>query len=249
MRLERKVTLISGAARGQGETEARLFAQEGASVVLGDILESEGEAAAAAIRESGGKAQFVALDVTSEADWISAVRFTVETFGRLDILINNAAIYSRTNIVDTDIEEWRRIMDINMTGVFLGTKHAVPAMRESGGGSIINISSTAGLVGSARGSAYGASKGGVRLFTKYTAIQHAPDGIRANSIHPGPIDTDMIADNISTPEGRAESLGRVPLGRIGTVMDVAYGALFLASDESSFVTGSELVIDGGITAQ
>ena len=175
--------------------------------------------------------------------------FTVETFGRLDILINNAAIYARTLIVDTDIEEWRRIMDINMTGVFLGTKHAVPAMRESGGGSIINISSTAGLVGSARGSAYGTSKGGVRLFTKYTAIQHAPDGIRANSIHPGPVDTEMISDNLSTPEGRAESLARIPLGRIGTVMDVAYGALFLASEESSFVTGSELVIDGGMTAQ
>ena len=249
MRLEGKVALISGGARGQGETEARLFAQEGASVVLGDILESEGAAAAAAIGESGGKARFIALDVTSEDDWISAVRFTVETFGRLDILVNNAAIYTRTRIVDTDIEEWRRIMDINMTGVFLGTKHAIPAMRELGGGSIINISSTAGLVGSAGGSAYGTSKGGVRLFTKYTAIQHAPDGIRANSIHPGPIDTDMIADNLSTPEGRAQSLSRVPLGRIGTVMDVAYGALFLASDESSFVTGSELVIDGGMTAQ
>ena len=248
MRLEGKVALISGAARGQGETEARLFAREGASVVLGDILESEGEAAAAAIRENGGNARFIALDVTSEDAWISAVRFTVETFGRLDILINNAAIYARTLIVDTDIEEWRRIMDINMTGVFLGTKHAVPAMRESGG-SIINISSTAGLVGSARGSAYGASKGGVRLFTKYAAIQHAPDGIRANSIHPGPVDTEMISDNLSTPEGRAESLARIPLGRIGTVMDVAYGALFLASDESSFVTGSELVIDGGMTAQ
>ena len=249
MRLEGKVALISGAARGQGETEARLFAREGASVVLGDILESEGEAAAVAIGESGGNARFIALDVTSEDAWISAVRFTVETFGRLDILINNAAIYARTLIVDTDIEEWRRIMDINMTGVFLGTKHAVPAMRESGGGSIINISSTAGLVGSARGSAYGTSKGGVRLFTKYTAIQHAADGIRANSVHPGPIDTDMIAENISTPEGRAASLVRIPLGRIGTVMDVAYGALFLASDESSFVTGSELVIDGGMTAQ
>ena len=249
MRLEGKVALISGAARGQGETEARLFAREGASVVLGDILESEGEAAATAIGESGGDARFIALDVTSEDDWISAVRFTVETFGRLDILINNAAIYARTLIVDTDIEEWRRIMDINMTGVFLGTKHAVPAMRESGGGSIINISSTAGLVGSARGSAYGTSKGGVRLFTKYTAIQHAPDGIRANSIHPGPVDTEMISDNLSTPEGRAESLARIPLGRIGTVMDVAYGALFLASEESSFVTGSELVIDGGMTAQ
>ena len=249
MRLEGKVALISGAARGQGETEAKLFAQEGASVVLGDILESEGEAAAAAIGESGGDARFISLDVASEDDWISAVRFTVETFGRLDILINNAAIYMRTPIVDTDIDEWRRIIDINMTGVFLGTKHAIPAMRESGGGSIVNISSTAGLVGASRGSAYGASKGGVRLFTKYTAIQHAPDGIRANSIHPGPVDTEMIADNLSTPEGRADSLSRIPLGRIGTVMDVAFGALFLASDESSFVTGAELVIDGGMTAQ
>ena len=249
MRLEGKVALISGAARGQGETEARLFAQEGASVVLGDILESEGEAAAAAIGESGGNARFIKLDVTREDDWVSAVRLTVETFGRLDILVSNAAIYARTRIVDTDINEWRRIMDINMTGVFLGTKHAIPAMCDSGGGSIINISSTAGLVGSGGGSAYGTSKGGVRLFTKYTAIQHAPDGIRANSIHPGPVDTEMIADNLSTPEGRADSLRRIPLGRIGTVMDVAYGALFLASDESSFVTGSELVIDGGMTAQ
>lgn len=177
------------------------------------------------------------------------MEFTLNTYGRLDVLINNAAIYKRTPIVQTGLDEWNQIMDINSTGVFLGTKHAVPAMQKSGGGSIINISSTAGLVGSERGSAYGASKGSVRLFTKYTAIQHAGDGIRANSIHPGPIDTEMIADNISTPEGRAESESRVPLGRIGTVMDVAYGALFLASDESSFMTGAELVIDGGVTAR
>ena len=203
----------------------------------------------AQIREDGGDASFIKLDVTSEDDWHDAVEFTLNTYGRLDILINNAAIYKRTPIVQTELDEWNQIMDINSTGVFLGTKHAVPAMQKSGGGSIINISSTAGLVGSGRGSAYGASKGSVRLFTKYTAIQHAEDGIRANSIHPGPIDTEMIADNISTPEGRAESEARVPLGRIGTVMDVAYGALFLASDESSFMTGSELVIDGGVTAR
>ena len=249
MRLEGKVALISGGARGQGEAEGRLFVAEGAKVVLGDILEVEGEAAAADIREGGGDASFVRLDVASEDDWRAAIDYTLETYGRLDILINNAAIYSRTPIVDTDVEEWRRIMEINSTGVFLGTKHAVPAMQRSGGGSIINISSTAGLVGSVRGSAYGASKGSVRLFTKYTALQHAADGIRANSIHPGPIDTEMIAENLSTPDGRAESESRVPLQRIGTVMDVAYGALFLASDDSSYMTGAELVIDGGVTAR
>ena len=249
MRLEGKVALISGGSRGQGATEAELFVKEGAKVVIADILEPEGNAVAAQIREGGGDASFIKLDVTSEDDWRDAMEFTLNTYGRLDVLINNAAIYKRTPIVQTGLDEWNQIMDINSTGVFLGTKHAVPAMQKSGGGSIINISSTAGLVGSERGSAYGASKGSVRLFTKYTAIQHAGDGIRANSIHPGPIDTEMISDNISTPEGRAQSEARVPLGRIGTVMDVAYGALFLASDESSFMTGSELVIDGGVTAR
>ena len=249
MRLEGKVALISGGARGQGATEGQLFVDEGAMVVLADILDVEGEATAAQIRENGGEASYVHLDVTSEDEWRSAVEFALQTYGRLDILVNNAAIYKRTPIVDTDVEEWRQIMEVNSTGVFLGTKHAIPAMQRSGGGSIINISSTAGLIGSARGSAYGASKGSVRLFTKYTAIQHATENIRANSIHPGPIDTVMIADNLATPEARAESEARVPLRRIGTVMDVAYGALFLASDESSYMTGAELVIDGGVTAR
>lgn len=249
MRLEGKVALISGGARGQGATEGQLFVDEGAKVVLADILDVEGEATAAQIRENGGEASYVHLDVTSEDEWRNAVDFALQTYGRLDILINNAAIYKCTPIVDTDVEEWREIMEVNSTGVFLGTKHAIPAMQRSGGGSIINISSTAGLIGSARGSAYGASKGSVRLFTKYTAIQHATEGIRANSIHPGPIDTVMIADNLATPEARAESEARVPLRRIGTVMDVAYGALFLASDESSYMTGAELVIDGGVTAR
>ena len=249
MRLEGKVALITGGARGQGATEGQLFVDEGAKVVLADILDAEGESTAAQIRENGGEASYVHLDVTSEDEWRAAIEFTLQAYGRLDVLINNAAIYRRTPIVDTDVEEWRQIMEINSTGVFLGTKHAIPAMRRAGGGSIINISSTAGLVGSARGSAYGASKGSVRLFTKHTAIQHATEKIRANSIHPGPVDTEMIADNIGTPEGRAESEARVPLGRIGTVMDVAYGALFLASDESSYMTGAELVIDGGVTAR
>ena len=249
MRLKGKVALITGAARGQGAAEARLFAAEGAKVVLADVLEGEGVAVTASIGERGGTAAFVRLDVTSEDDWRNAVDFTMRTCGRLDILINNAAIYKRTPIVETDLAEWNRVMDINSTGVFLGAKHAIPAMRESGGGSIVNISSTAGLVGSERGGAYGASKGSVRLFTKYAAIQHAADGIRSNSIHPGPIDTEMIADNLSTPEGRALSESRIPLGRIGDSMDVAYGALFLASDESSYMTGAELVIDGGMTAR
>ncbi len=249
MRLEGKVALITGGARGQGATEAKLFAQEGAAVVIADVLQDEGRQIEAEINEGGGRALFVDLDVTSSDDWQSAVEQTVETFGKLDILVNNAAIYSRTPIEHASEEEWDSIIDINLKGVFLGTKHSIAAMRDAGGGSIINISSTAGLVGSPRGGAYTASKGGVRLFTKNTAIQLAPDGIRANSIHPGPIDTDMIRDNIGTPEGLAASLERVPLKRIGTVDDVAYGALFLASDEASFMTGSELVIDGGVTAQ
>ena len=159
MRLEGKVALITGGSRGQGATEAELFVREGAKVVIADILEPEGNAVVAQIREGGGDASFIKLDVTSEDDWHDAVEFTLNTYGRLDILINNAAIYKRTPIVQTELDEWNQIMDINSTGVFLGTKHAVPAMQKSGGGSIINISSTAGLVGSGRGSAYGASKG------------------------------------------------------------------------------------------
>ena len=249
MRLDGKVAFISGGSRGQGAAEAKLFAKEGASVVMGDILEDEGRKLEAEINESGGRALFVKLDVTSESDWQEAVGQTVRTFGKLDVLVNNAAIYSRVRVEDTTVAEWDRIMAVNVKGVFLGIKHSIPEMRQAGGGSIINISSTAGLVGSPRGSAYTASKGGVRLLTKSTAVQYAADGIRANSIHPGPIDTEMIAENIGTPEGLAESVARVPLGRVGNVDDVAYGALFLASDESSYMTGSELVIDGGVTAQ
>ena len=249
MRLEGKVVFISGGSRGQGAAEARLFATEGASVVMGDILEDEGKRLEAEINESGGRALFVRLDAASESDWQDAIRQTVQTFGKLDVLVNNAAIYSRAPIKQTSAEEWDNVMAVNARGVFLGTKHSIQEMRKSGGGSIVNISSTAGLVGNTRGGVYGASKGAVRLLTKSTAVQHAGEGIRANSIHPGPIDTDMIADNIATPEGRAESEARVPLGRFGSVEDVAYGALVLASDESSYMTGSELVIDGGVTAQ
>ena len=249
MRLNDKVALISGGARGQGEAEARLFSREGASVVIGDVLEDEGKKVEAEINEAGGRALFVKLDVASESDWERAFRETVQRFGKLNILVNNAAINRTTRIEHTTVEEWDEVMAVNARGVFLGTKHAIPRMREAGGGSIINISSTGGIIGHSRGGAYGTSKGGVRLLTKSTAIQHAEDGIRANSIHPGAIDTEMIAATIGTTEGRAVSIARIPMGYIGTVEDIAYGALFLASDESSFMTGAELVIDGGFIAQ
>ena len=248
-RLKNKVAIITGAAKGQGEFEARLFASEGAIVVLCDIdIEACGKTAEE-ISSSGGNAVAMTLDVTSEPDWVGAIEQTLEFFGKLDILVNNAGIYSRVPIENTSVEEFDRILEVNLRGVFLGTKHAIPAMRTSGGGSIINISSTAGIVGNVGSGAYGASKGGVRSFTKYTAIQHASEGIRANSVHPGPIDTDMISDNLSTAEGRKSTESRIPMGRVGSIEDVAMGVLFLATDESSYMTGSELVIDGGMTAQ
>ncbi len=248
-RLEGKVALISGGARGQGAVEARMFAEEGASVVIGDILDEQGRQTEAELQELGYNVTFVHLDVTSESDWESAVQAAVSAYGKLDILLNNAGILIRKNIEETTEEDWDRIFSINAKGVFLGTKAALPAMRENGGGSIINISSTAGLVGSPNGSAsYTATKGAVRLFTKSTAIQHAREGIRCNSIHPGPIETDMIADTLNDPANMALRMQRLPLGRVGKPSEIAYGAIYLASDESSFVTGSELVIDGGTTA-
>ncbi len=248
-RLEGKVAIISGGARGQGAVEARMFAEEGASVVIGDILDEQGRQTEAELQELGYNVIYVHLDVTDESDWQSAVQTAISTYGKLDILLNNAGILIRKNIEETTVEDWDRIFAVNSKGVFLGTKAAIPAMRENGGGSIINISSTAGLVGSPNGSAsYTATKGSVRLFTKSTAIQHASEGIRANSIHPGPIETDMIADTLNDPANMALRMQRLPLGRVGKPSEIAYGAIYLASDESSFVTGAELVIDGGTTA-
>jgi cyclopentanol dehydrogenase len=249
-RLDGKVALISGGARGQGATEAQLFGREGARVVFGDILDEAGRQVEAQIRAAGGDATYVHLDVTNEEDWRVAVDTAVQRYGKLNVLVNNAGILLRKAIEEMTVEEWDRIMAINLKGVFLGTKHAIPAMRRAGGGSIINISSTAGLVGSPGGSsAYIATKGGVRLFSKATAIQHAKDNIRCNSVHPGPIATDMIRDTLESPDLWAQRLRRLPMGRAGTPEDVAYGVLYLASDESSYVTGSELVIDGGTTAE
>ncbi len=249
-RLKGKVAIISGGARGQGATEARMLAMEGASVVFGDILDDEGRQVEAQIRELGGEATYVHLDVTSETDWQSAVETAVTRYGKLNVLVNNAGILIRKTLEETTGEDWDRIMNINAKGVFLGTKAAIPAMRDAGGGSIVNISSTAGLVSSPSGSAsYTASKGAVRLLTKSTAVQYAREGIRCNSVHPGPIATDMIQDSLNDPAAMAERMQRLPMGRIGKPEEVAYGVIYLASDESSFVTGSELVIDGGTTAQ
>ena len=249
-RLDGKVALISGGARGQGATEARMLAMEGASVVFGDILDDEGRQVEAQIRELGGDATYVHLDVTSESDWQSAVDTAVSAYGKLNVLVNNAGILIRKTLEETTGEDWDHIMSINAKGVFLGTRAAIPAMREAGGGSIVNISSTAGLVSSPSGSAsYTATKGAVRLLTKSTAIQYAREGIRCNSVHPGPIETDMIQDSLSDPAQMELRMQRLPMGRVGKPEEVAYGVIYLASDESSFVTGSELVIDGGTTAQ
>jgi NAD(P)-dependent dehydrogenase (short-subunit alcohol dehydrogenase family) len=249
-RLDGKVALISGGARGQGAAEGKLMAREGARVVLGDLLDDAGRQVAADIRAGGGEATYVHLDVTNEASWQAAVRTAEETYGKLDVLVNNAGILNRKRIEETTEDDLDLILAVNLKGVFLGTKCAIPAMRRAGGGSIVNISSTAGLVGSPHGSpSYTATKGGVRLFTKSTAVQHAKDNIRCNSVHPGPVETPMIADSLNDPKELAARLQRTPLGRIGTVDDIAYGVLYLASDEASFVTGSELVIDGGTTAQ
>jgi cyclopentanol dehydrogenase len=249
MRLENKVAVISGGARGMGAVEAMLFAKEGAKVVIGDMLEDEGRKTEAEINEAGGECVFVSLDVSDESAWEKAVGEAVSRFGKLDILVNNAGIYRAHNVEETSSEEWDQIMDINAKGVFLGTKYAIPAMRKASGGSIVNISSVAGLVGSRETSAYNASKGAVRLLTKSTAIQYASEGIRANSVHPGTIETPMTEGFLADETKRADRLNRTPLKRLGRPEDVAYGALYLASDESSFVTGSELVIDGGRTAE
>src|SRR5262249_25353753 len=250
MRLAGKVALISGGARGMGADEGRLFAQEGAKVVLGDVLEGEGKAAEEAIRAAGGEATFVRLDVTSEADWEAAVATAERLHGRLDILVNNAGIGGGRRIADTTPDEGERTMAGNATGVFPGTPAVNARTARARGGSIVNISSQLGLVGTDNSSPhYQASKGAVRLLTKATAIQYAAEGIRANSVHPGPIVTPMTERRRADPEQSRLMVSRIPLGRYGQPREVALGVLYLASDEASFVTGSELVIDGGWTAQ
>ena len=250
MRLESKVAFISGGARGMGAAEAKMFAREGAKVALGDVLEEEGKQVEAEINETGGEALFVRLDVTRESDWERAISATVQRFGKLDVLVNNAAVAVFVEPDDATVADWDRQMAINAKGVFLGTKAAIPEMRKAGGGSIVNISSTSGLIGQGYiHPGYNASKGAVRLLTKSIAVQYAKEGIRANSVHPGGTLTSMTEKRLSDPEAYALSISRIPLGRFAQPEEIAYGVLYLASDESSYVTGSELVIDGGYTAQ
>ena len=244
-RLQGRVALISGGARGQGEAEARLFAHEGARVVLGDVLDAHGERVAAAI---GSAAVYVHLDVTQPADWQRAVDTAVRSFGKLTTLVNNAGILRMEGIEETTLEAWNQVVAVNQTGTFLGMKHTIPEIRKAGGGSIINISSIAGLIGVGAAAAYQATKGAVRILTKTAAVQYAKERIRVNSIHPGVITTKMVTEGID-PEARKMFELATPLGREGTAQEIAYGALFLASDESSYMTGAELVLDGGYTAQ
>ena len=249
-RLEGKAALISGGAQGQGESEVRLFAKEGARIVFGDILDTKGKKVEAEINEAGGVAKYVHLDVTDEKDWNSAAKLLSKLYGKLDILVNNAGIaMAGKNLEEVTSEEWDRIQEVNSKGVFLGVKAALPYMKASGGGSIVNISSMAGIVGVPGISAYTASKGAVRLLTKSIAIEYGAHNIRCNSVHPGYIETEMISGLLANSEAMTNRLAITPLGIFATAHDVALSVLYLASDESRYVTGSELVIDGGITAQ
>ena len=247
-RLEGKVALITGATGGQGNAEVKLFCQEGAKVVFGDLDDAKGKVLEEEIRNSGGETTYVHLDVTSESDWQKAVSKSVETYGQLDILVNNAGIFLRKTLEETSESEWDFVQNVNSKGVFLGAKSVISAMKKSGGGSIVNISSIAGLIGTAMASAYGASKGSVRLLTKSIAVQYGSDGIRCNSVHPGIIGETGMGDNLIEKLG-GDYLSDVPLGRFGIPKEIAMGVLYLASDESSYVTGSELVIDGGMVAK
>jgi 3alpha(or 20beta)-hydroxysteroid dehydrogenase len=242
--LDGKVALISGAARGQGEAEARRFVAEGAKVVIGDVLEYEGEAVA---HDLGDDAVFITLDVTSENAWREAVDSTVDAFGGLHVLVNNAGVLGAfTPLVDSSVEHFMKVLSINLLGTFIGIKVAAPAIRDSGGGSIVNISSTAGLWGVPFAADYTASKFGVRGLTKVAALELGRDRIRVNSVHPGGVLTDMV--KAVGDDGESSYYKRLPAGRIGTVADIANLVLFLASDESAYCTGTEFLIDGGMQA-
>jgi NAD(P)-dependent dehydrogenase (short-subunit alcohol dehydrogenase family) len=249
MRLANKVAIVTGAASGMGAATARRFAREGAAVVAADMLEDEGRAVAGSINAAGGKALFMALNVTDEAGWKTVVADTVRAFGRLDILVNNAGISGSATNDMLDSGLWERVMAVNATGVFLGTAAAVPQMQKDGGGSIVNLSSISGVVGqSFVHMSYNASKGAVRTMTKATAVQFGKDRIRCNSIHPGLMPPMRTSGATADPEVRARMLKTVPLGRAGEVDEVANAVLFLASDEASYVTGAELYVDGGFLA-
>ena len=243
-RLDGKVAIVTGGARGQGGAEATLFRSEGAEVVVTDVLRAEGEVLA---KEIG--ATFLPHDVRGEEEWAEVVRQTLDRHGRVDVLVNNAGIFQRAKLLDTDLATYRRIVDVNQVGVFLGMKAVAPAMIEQGAGSIVNISSIAGLRAAGGGFAYGASKFAVTGMTKSAAMELARHGVRVNSIHPGMIETDMMTEVTGGNAERHERFARsVPLQRAADPTEVARLALFLASDDSSYCTGSEFVVDGGLTA-
>jgi NAD(P)-dependent dehydrogenase (short-subunit alcohol dehydrogenase family) len=246
-----KVALVTGAASGMGAATARLFAREGAkAVVVADVLDKDGEAVVDELKKGGGTASYVHLDVTNEAEWQAAVDKTVAAHGGLNVLVNNAGISGSAaeDLYDTAL--WHKLMDINSTGVFLGMKYGIAAIRKTGGpGSVINLSSISGIVGQPYiHVGYNASKGAVRLITKAAAAQHGKEGIRVNSVHPGLMPPMRTSGRTADPVQRAKTLKGVPLGRAGEVDEVANAILFLASDESSYITGAELVVDGGWTA-
>jgi len=253
-RVEGKVAVVTGAALGIGQATSRLLAREGASVAVTDVLADEGRRLVGSIEEAGGSARFWTLDVTNEEQIRTVLDEVADAFGGIDVLVNNAGIAGASAPTDQiSVEAWQRVMDVNVRGVFLCTKHAVPHLRRRGGGSIVNLSSIYGLVGAKDNPPYHASKGAVRLMSKTDALLYAEEAIRVNSVHPGFIWTPMVEGFLRASGDVAEGRRRLdrlhPVGHIGEPDDVAYGILYLASDESSFVTGSELVIDGGYTAR
>lgn len=249
-RVDNKIAIVTGGALGIGRATAEMLAAEGARVAVTDINEEEGRTTAERIEENGGTATFYRHDVASDEDWSRVMEAVQADWGTPNILVNNAGLYLISALEETTVEDWNRIMEVNVTSVFLGMKHAAPAMRADAGGSIINMSSVAGLIGSPGHVTYGASKGAVRTMTKDAAIEFAGEGVRINSVHPAYIDTQM-ADYGAEKSGQSkEELAAMhPIGHMGTPEDVAYAVVYLASDESSFVTGAELVLDGGLTAQ
>ncbi|WP_433945089.1 SDR family NAD(P)-dependent oxidoreductase [Paenibacillus sp. SN-8-1] len=248
-RLTNKVTIVTGAGSGMGREEALLLATEGATVVATDINEAAVQAVVKEIRENGGKAAAYAHNVTLEEDWRHVVEDAIKSFGKVDVLVNNAGVSLAVGLLDTTMEQWNKVISINLTSTFLGMKYVVPHMIENNGGSIINISSIAGLTGSSGAGAYTASKGGVRMLSKAAAVDFGKHNIRVNSVHPGFIETPMSSDFVHNEQMLKWFLSQTALPRVGQASEVAQAVLFLASDESAYITGIELPVDGGVTAK